>query len=259
MEYIDIIFEKKGPVAWLTINKPHVRNAMGRRTLSEMVAALEDAAGDPAVKVLVFRGAGNTFCSGMDVKEGISPGGPGAEEFTQLADRFFHGVKKFAKITIAVVNGYCLAGGLELALCCDLVIADEDCKIGDGHINLPGWVPNAGASVYLPRLVGLRKAKELLLTGDFISGKEAERIGLVNRAVPAAKLEEVVEELTAKLAGKSAIGLRYMKMLIDKGAECSIDTALSLERTALKMIVNTAEYREAVAAMLKAKKGNKNK
>lgn len=253
MEYTDIIVQKKGAVVWLTINKPQVRNAMGRRTLTEMVAALEDASSNPAVKVLVFRGAGNTFCSGMDTKEGISPGGPGSEEFTQLADRFFHSVKKFPKITISVVNGYCLAGGLELALGCDFVIADEECKIGDGHINLPGWVPNAGASVYLPRLVGMQKAKELLLTGNFISGSEAERIGLVNRAVPAAQLEGIVEELTANLAGKSALGLRYMKMLIEKGMECSTETALSLERTALKMIINTEDYREAVAAMKKAR------
>jgi enoyl-CoA hydratase/carnithine racemase len=259
VEYTDIVVQKKGPVAWLTLNKPHVRNAMGRQTLTEMVAALEDAANDPAIKVMVFRGAGNTFCSGMDTKEGIAPGGPGAEEFTQLADSFFHGVKKFAKITVSAINGYCLAGGLELALCCDFVIADEDCKIGDGHINLPGWVPNAGSSVYLPRLVGLRQAKEILLTGDFISGKEAERIGLVNRAVPAAKLEQAVEELTARLAGKSALGLRYMKMLIEKGMECSTETALSLERTALKMIINTTDYREAVAAMQKAKKDKQNK
>ena len=144
-----------------------------------------------------------------------------------------------------------MAGGFELALCCDFIIAEENCKIGDGHINLPGFVPNAGASVYLPRLVGIRKAKEILLTGDLISGKEAERIGLANRAAPADKIEQVVDDLIAKLAAKSPLGLKYMKMLIDKGAECSAETALALEHTTLKMMVNTQDYKDAVSALEK--------
>jgi len=254
--YTDIVVDKKGPVAWLTLNKPRVMNAMGKKTLTEILAALEDTANDPAIVVLVIRGAGNNFCTGMDKKEGISPGGPGAEEFTRLADKVFRGLKKYAKITISVVNGYCLAGGLELALCCDFIIAEENAKIGDGHINLPGFVPNAGASVYLPRIVGVRKAKEILLTGDFISGQEAERIGLANRAAPADKLEQAAEDLIAKLVAKSPLGLKYMKMLIDKGVECSTEAALSLERTTLKMMVNTREYRDAVAAMEKKQKAD---
>ena len=254
MTYTDIIVEKKGPEAWLTLNKPHVYNAMGRQTLTDILAALEDTANDPAIAILVIRGAGNNFCTGMDVKEGISPGGPGADAFTQLADKVFKGLKKYEKITIAVVSGYCMAGGFELALCCDLIIAEEKCKIGDGHINLPGWVPNAGASVYLPRLIGPRKSKEMLLTGDLISGKEAERIGLANKAAPAEKLEQCVEEFVAKLSSKASIGLKNMKMLIDKGAECSIETALSLERATLKMMISTRDYQEAVAAMAKKRK-----
>lgn len=249
MTYTDIIIEKKGPAAWLTLNKPRVLNAMGRQTLTEILDALKDTASDPAIMILVIRGAGNTFCTGMDVKEGISPGGPGAEEFTRLADSVFKGLKEHEKITIAVVNGYCMAGGLELALGCDFIFAAENCKIGDGHINLPGFVPNAGASVYLPRLIGTRKAKEILLTGDLISGREAEKIGLVNRAVPADHLEAAIDELIAKLASKTPIGLKHMKMLIDKGIECSVEDALSLERDTLKMLVNTREYRDAVAAM----------
>jgi enoyl-CoA hydratase/carnithine racemase len=252
--YTDIIVEKKGAAAWLTLNKPHVLNAMGRKTLTEILAALKDTAKDPAIMVLIIRGAGNTFCTGMDVKEGIAPGGPGAEEFTKLADSVFKGLKKYEKITIAMVNGYCMAGGFELALCCDFIIAEENCKIGDGHINLPGFVPNAGASVYLPRLIGTRKAKEILLTGDLISGKEAEKIGLANRAVPADKLEQTVEEIIAKLASKSPLGLKSMKMLIDKGIESSVATALSLERATLKMMVNSEDYQEAVSAMAKKQK-----
>jgi enoyl-CoA hydratase/carnithine racemase len=256
VKYTDTIIKNKGPVTWLTLNKPNVLNAMGRRTLKEILTCLEDATNDPSIVVMVIRGAGNTFCTGMDIKEGISPSGPGAEEFTQLADKVFQGIKKFPKITISVVEGYCMAGGFELALCCDFIIAEENCKIGDGHINLPGFVPNAGASVYLPRLVGIRKAKELLLTGNLISGKEAERIGLVNSAVPADKLQQVVDDLITKLVTKSPLGLKYMKMLVDKGAEYSTEMALALERTTLKMIVNTQDYKDAVSAIEKKRKQN---
>jgi enoyl-CoA hydratase len=252
--YTDIIVEKKGPAAWLTLNKPYVMNAMGCQTLNDILAALEDTANDPLIIVLVIRGAGDNFCTGMDRKEGISPGGPGAEEFTKLADSVFKGLKKYEKISIAMVNGYCMAGGFELALCCDFIIAAENCKIGDGHINLPGFVPNAGASVYLPRLIGTRKAKELLLTGDLISGREAERIGLANRAFPADKLEKSVEEIVTKFASKSPLGLKSMKMLIDKGVENNLEDALSLERDTLKKMVNSDDYREADSAMAKKRK-----
>jgi enoyl-CoA hydratase/carnithine racemase len=252
--YIDIIVQKKGPVAWLTLNKPRVMNAMGKQTMIDINAALEDIEDDPAIIVIVIRGAGGNFCTGMDRREQALPTGPAAEETTQLADRIFKGIRKSTKITIAVVEGYCMAGGFEIALGCDFIIAEKNCKIGDGHINLPGFVPNGGSSVFLPRLIGTRKAKELLLTGKLISGTEAEKIGLANSAVTADKLEQMVRGLIDFLVEKSPIGLAHMKMLVDTTPECSEEEALALERKTVQLMGKTEDFRESLAALTEKRK-----
>jgi enoyl-CoA hydratase len=254
MIYKDILLEKKGPVAWLILNKPQVKNAMGKNTLIEILAALEEIGNEATIAVMVIKGAGDTFCSGMDLRERSGPTAPDAYEFNRLADRVFLGLEKFNKITIAVVNGYCMAGGFELAMGCDFLIVDENCKIGDGHIKLAGFVPNGGASIRLPRLIGVRKAKELLFTGDLINGKEAEKIGLANYAVPSDKLEQKTNELIARLVDKSPVGLESMKMLVNSSADCSLETGFQLEHTAVKYLSNTADAREALAAMKEKRK-----
>ncbi len=248
MAYTDIIVERKERAAWITLNKPAVKNAMGRQTLADLLSAFDEIRQEPLVAVTVIEGAGRNFCTGMDLREIPGPTGPGAEEFTRLADQVFLGIEKFNKVTVAVIRGYCLAGGLEIALGCDFVLAEENSRIGDGHINLPGFVPNGGASIRLPRLLGTRKAKELLLTGDIISGKEAERLGLVNTALPAEKLDTAVSALVAKLCEKSPLGLEYMKKLINASGECSLETGLLMERSTVKHLRATADCAEAEAA-----------
>jgi enoyl-CoA hydratase/carnithine racemase len=254
MSFTDIVVEKKGKVVWITLNKPNVRNAMGRQTLAEIAAAIEDVEKDPESIALVIRGAGNTFCSGMDTRENPQPDGQNVSDFTLLADKMFLGIDRMKKISVAVVEGYCMAGGFELALVCDLIFADENCRIGDGHIKLPGFVPNGGSSVRLPRIIGTRKAKEILLTGELISGKEAERIGLVNRAVPAEELQKTVEDFVSKLTDKSPIGLEYMKRLIDKSAECTLEAGLVMERTAVNYLGGTEDRKEAMEAFKEKRK-----
>jgi enoyl-CoA hydratase len=254
MKYSDILVEKNGAVASLILNKPHVKNAMGKQTLIEILAALEDVGKEPAIAVMIIKGNGGTFCSGMDLRERSGPSAPDAYEFNNLADRVFLGIENFNKITIGVVNGYCMAGGFEIAMGCDFLIVDESCKIGDGHIKLPGFVPNGGASIRLPRLIGTRKAKELLLLGDLISGKEAERIGLANYAVPADKLEQTTTELAARLMDKSPIGLEYMKRLVNASHDCSLETGLQMEHASVKYMLNTEDAREALSALKEKRK-----
>ena len=254
MTYTDIIVEKKGAVAWLTLNKPRVMNALGTQTLIDIRAALDDIEDDPDIIVTVINGADGNFCTGMDRREQALPVGPAADETTKLADRVFEGIRKSTKITIAVVEGYCMAGGFEIILGCDFIIAETNSKIGDGHINLPGFVPNGGSSVFLPRLVGTIKAKEILLTGKLISGTEAEKIGLVNTAVSSDDLEQTVQELIDLLVEKSPVGLSNMKMLVNTTPECSEEEALALERKTVQLMGKTEDFREGLAALTEKRK-----
>lgn len=257
MAYTDIIVEKKGRAAWITLNKPHVMNALGSQTFLDILAALDDFENDPTIMVAVIKGAEGAFCAGGDLKEineRLATKNPALEaEFTAIADRGFNGVANFKKVTIAMVNGICMAGGFELAEVCDFIIADENCKIGDGHIRT-GIIPNGGASIRLPRLIGLRKAKELLYTGALISGKEAERIGLVNRAVPADKLEEAVEEFISRLVDKAPLALEAVKMLVERGLTSSMETGLVLEHQAVSLLRKTEDFQESMAAFMEKRK-----
>lgn len=257
MAYTDIIVEKKGKAAWITLNKPHVMNALGSQTWLDLLAALDDIENDPEMMVAVIKGAEGTFCAGADLKEiteRLAKNDPKLDAaFTALFDRGFNGVKNFRKVSIAMVNGVCMAGGFELAEVCDFIIADENCKIGDGHIRT-GIIPNGGASIRLPRLISMRKAKELLYTGALISGKEAERIGLVNRAVPADKLEEAVEEFLARLVDKPPLALEAVKMLVDRGVTSSEEAGIVLEHQAVTILQGTEDFQESMAAFREKRK-----
>jgi enoyl-CoA hydratase/carnithine racemase len=252
----EVIVEEKEAVAWITLNKPRVNNAMGKRTLLELLTAFEDIGGKPRIAVVVIRGAGGTFCSGMDLNEVPAPYGPGAAEFTALADKFFIAVQQCRKITIAVVQGVCMAGGFEIAIGCDFIIADKDSRIGDGHIRLPGFIPSGGASFHLPKLIGIKKAKQLLLTGELISGEEAGQIGLVDCCVDAPELARTTEAFIARLTDKSPIGLAYMKALIDESPGLTMENGLEKEHACMKILGQTEDYQEALAARLEKRKPN---
>jgi enoyl-CoA hydratase len=259
MRYQDIIVEKKGAVAWLTLNKPRVLNAIGWQTFEEILAALDDFEKDPAIMVVVIKGAEGNFCAGVDLKEHAKRVATGdlslKATFSNLADRTYNGLENFPKVTIAMVQGVCMAGGIEIAEVCDFIFADEKCRIGDGHMR-SGIIPNAGASIRMPRNIGMRKAKELLYTGDLISGQEAERIGLINKAVPADKLEQVVEEFIAKLADKPPLALQAMKMLVNRGLGCTIEAGLMLERNTVNYLQSTEDFKESMAAFTEKRKPN---
>jgi enoyl-CoA hydratase/carnithine racemase len=257
MAYADIIVEKKGAVAWITLNKPQVKNALGKQTFIDILSALDDLDKDTAIMVVVFKGSGGTFCAGADFKEisqhKLDNDTSYRAEFTAFADKAFNTIENYKKVTIAMINGICMAGGIELAEVCDFIIADENVRVGDGHIRT-GLVPNGGASIRMPRLIGMRKAKELLFTGDLLNGKEAERIGLVNKAVPADKLEQTVEDLIARMTDKPPLALQAMKTLVNRGMGSSLEAGTMLEHLTVEYLETTEDFKESMMAFAEKRK-----
>ncbi len=225
-----ILFDVKDGIGRLTLNRPDVRNAVDQVTLQEIDNVLTDTENDDSIKVVILQGSGKVFCAGADLKlvrektkDMIS-----LERYIRLWHATLNHFEVYPKVTIAKVHGLALAGGMELTMVCDFAVADEEAKLGDQHANF-GLIGGGSASQRLPRLIGARRAKELLYSGDWISGKEAERIGLVSKAVPAALLEQTVSEMAAKYASKSLVATRTVKDLVIRGMQADLYTALDLE------------------------------
>ncbi len=232
MIYDNIIYEKKEGIARITLNRPAAMNAITVELLKETNDAVLDAGRDRSVKLIVLTGAGRAFCAGVDL---IALGdrklerGKVGEILDIPARALIDTIQSLPKVVIAVVNGYCFTGALELVLACDMVLAAEEAKFGDTHAKW-GLRPTWGMSQRLPRMVGILKAKELSFTADTIDAREAARIGLVNKAVPGAKLEEVVQELARKIIANSSNSLAAYKYLYNRGFNQTLEDGLELER-----------------------------
>ncbi len=250
MKYDTIIFEKKNGVAKITLNRPEVLNAMNREMIREIGHALEDSENDNIVRVVVITGRGRAFCVGVDLKfvrEELGNLGL-QQEFFRFANRtLMIAIENLSKPVVAAVNGFALAGGFEIVLVCDIVIASEDAFFGDQHINF-GLVGPGGSTQRTPRIVGLKRAKEIIFLGEKFSAREAERMGLVNRVVPASELESVTEALTAKLVEKSPVALRIAKTLINRALETDLCTGSELEVMSAIVNATSEDYKEGIRA-----------
>ncbi len=251
--YENILVDREGPLAFITFNRPQVLNAMNRRTKEEVIGALRELEEDEGVRVVIFRGSGEkAFVAGADVKEFV-----GRSPMEQREDRrrlgFYEAVAAFPKPVIAMIRGYCLGGGCELALACDIRVASEDAKIGQPEINL-GLIPGGGGSQRLPRLVGEGKALQLILTGDIISGQEAKAIGLVEEAFPGGELEARTKDLALKIAEKSPIAVRFAKGAVRSAAEMNLKAGLEFESTLFSVLFSTEDKEEGVKAFLEKRK-----
>jgi enoyl-CoA hydratase len=253
MKFQNIIFEKKDGVAKITLNRPDVMNALDPQTLEEMYAACEDIENDISVRVAVVTATGRAFCTGADLTgvASVPPDKP-RDYFLRLWNKTFSAIENLSVPVIAAVNGIALAGGLELIMVCDLAIAGDNVKLSDQHANR-GLVPGGGASQRLPRLIGVRKAKELLFTGDRITAAEAERLGLINKAVPADKLQEATNELVIKLLTKSPMAMKAVKKLVNRGMEGSLETGLELEMLAMTAHGTTEDFAEGIKSFLEGR------
>jgi enoyl-CoA hydratase/carnithine racemase len=248
MEFETILYDKKDHVARITLNRPDALNAINRTMVTELGKVLDDSETDRDVRVVVITGAGRAFCSGADLKfasEELTTS-QAEQEFFRFANRvMMRRIETLSKPVIAAVNGYAMAGGFEILTVVDLVIAAEDAMIGDMHIK-HGLLAAGGAPYRLPLLIGMRKAKELMFTGKTITGKEAEEIGLVNKAVPASILQSTVDALAAELAEYSPVAMSITKRLINDSVLVDIEARLELILMSFLVGANSEDRNEGI-------------
>jgi len=243
MTFENILYQQENGIARITINRPQAMNALNPETLSEIEAAVQQAGNDKEAGVIVLTGAGRAFSSGVDL---ISVGDRRLEKgrvgaiLDDPARNVINAIQTVPKVVIAMINGFCFTGALEIALGCDLLIAAEEAKLGDTHVRW-GFRPSWGMSQRLPRTIGLAKAKMLSFTADPINAREAERIGLINMAVPSEKLEETVNELAAKIMKNSLETIAAYKYLYNSGFRETLGNGLALEAESEFDIEDTEE------------------
>ena len=253
MEFKTIWFEKKDSLAWITLNRPEVRNAQNDTVRAEITQALEDCRDDDNVRIIIITGAGDkAFSAGADISEfpKRAPAdilkGKGVKRMTDL-------LREIPKPAIAMVNGLALGGGCELAMACDIIIASENAQFGQPEINV-GVIPGAGGTQVLPRLVGEKKAKEMVFTGAFISAQEALSWGLINKVVPADKLKDAVLEMSKAMMRHSPIILKLCKLAINKSLDVPLTVGMDYERDLFAMCFGTEDQKEASKAFLEKRK-----
>jgi len=251
--YETLLLERRGRVAIVTINRPDKRNALNIKTREEGAAILDELRADDSVGVVVFTGAGDkAFIAGADIAEFA-----GRTAITQrevmMGRSLFTAIDSFPKPVIAMINGYCLGGGCELALACDIRIASERASFGQPEINL-GIIPGGGGTQRLTRLVGEGKAMELILTGDIIDANTAFAIGLVNHVVPADQLEAKTMELATRIADKGPIALRLAKESVKLASRSNLDEGLRREVDLFALCFSTEDKNEGVSAFLEKRK-----
>jgi enoyl-CoA hydratase len=242
---------RDGSAVWLRLQRPEAMNAISTALLDELNVALDEIEADDSVRVVVLTGTGRAFCAGADLKALANDAGvldPGqVVEFVGYAGRTIERLAALAQPVIAGVNGLALAGGLELLLASDIVVASTAARIGDAHANY-GLVPGAGGSVRLARVVGTHMAKYLALTGAHFPPSSQVLAGLVSEVVEPADLERRLAELAATLAAKSPLGLARMKRLINDASDLSLPDALAAEQRALLEQCRSADFAEGIAA-----------
>ncbi|KPK88244.1 MAG: hypothetical protein AMJ94_15615 [Deltaproteobacteria bacterium SM23_61] len=253
MEFKCILYKKEGGKATITLNRPRSLNALNREIIDELFTALREATADPEVKVLILTGAGRAFCFGADVSEFRHQMEPGDSAPAYLLLMKIQEIIRLLiaspKPVIAALNGFATGLGLDLALACDLRIAAERAKLAEAFISM-GLVPDGGGTFFLPRLVGLAKAAEMIFTGEPMSATEAERIGLLNRVVPIEELPKAVNILADKLIKSPSLALSLAKRALWKNLEGSLESALEEEARNQKVCLASEDHREAVRAFL---------
>ncbi|WP_454739527.1 enoyl-CoA hydratase/isomerase family protein [Cupriavidus necator] len=236
-----------GSVGWLTLNRPDKLNSLTRAMVEGMTIQLKAWRDDAAIRVVVVTGTGRAFCAGADLKQGAAAPLPGEKDSLDIIVEFFDTLRSFPKPVIAAVNGLALAGGLEVVLACDIVLAAESARLGDAHSNF-GVFPGGGGAAILPRKVPDNMARYLLFTGDSLSAAEMKGYGLVNEVIADAELCDRAQALGDKLAGKSPLVLARMKRVVSQATDKTTADALRHEVLELRDHKRSYDIQEGLRA-----------
>jgi 2-(1,2-epoxy-1,2-dihydrophenyl)acetyl-CoA isomerase len=257
MDYEYVLFEPRGNVAWITLNRPEVRNAIKPEMREELIDAFGRVGSEPELRAAVVTGAGDGFCTGADIGgasrrqgEGTKrPAGAARDMIRAGAQRLFRAVWELEVPTVAAVNGTAAGFGCHLAFACDLVIASEAAKFNEVFPRR-GLVPDGGGMFLLPRLIGLAKAKEFVFFADSWTAADAERLGLVNKVVPAEGLEAAASEWADRLAAGPTRALGLAKRLLNRSLVSDLETSLDEEALSQELVMGTSDLKEGMVAFM---------
>src|SRR5437867_6661603 len=246
----NLLYEKKGPIAYVTLNRPKVLNALNQATWDDLRTAFEDARDDAQVRGVIVTGAGDkAFIAGADISELAHVTAVEAQESSSFGQAVLDLIGNLRKAVIAAVNGVALGGGCETAMACTIRVASENARLGKPEVKL-GLIPGGGGTQRLPRLVGKGRALQLILSGETISAQEAYRIGLVNEVVPAAELITRAEAILKQIFANAPIAVKFSLEAVNKGMETSQAEGLSLEASLFGLCAGTEDKKEGTQAFL---------
>lgn len=250
------LYERDGHIATITLNRPDVRNAFSPEMLQLWRTYLEQAKADDDVRVVIVTGRGDTFCSGGDIRdmaEGKLRSWDMKNFLWEGVHRVIFALEDLDKPIIAAINGAAMGAGLDMAIMCDLRVCSEDAKLAESYISM-GLVPGDGGAYFLPRLTGVAKALELLLTADVLTAREALEAGIVNRVVPKERLMEEARALAKRIAAKPPLAVRMMKRAVYQAQTSSLRAHLDYISSQLSLLSETEDHREAATAFLEKRK-----
>ena len=250
MTYENILLEKKNAIAYVTVNRPKVLNALNVATMAELGSAFEEIKSDASIRVAILTGAGEkAFVAGADIGELAKLDADSGKEFARRGQAVFDLIENLGKPVIACINGFALGGGCELALACTIRLASENAKLGQPEVKL-GLIPGYGGTQRLARLVGKGRAMHMVLSGETITAQEAHRIGLVNEVTAAAELLPRAEAIAAKIIANAPLAVRYAMEAVNKGMEMPLAEGLKLEADLFGACCSTEDKKEGTAAFL---------
>lgn len=254
MAYETLIVIDRGPVRTITVNRPDVLNALNRKVLSELDAAMHECAKGADIRAVVLTGAGDkSFVAGADIAEMKTISPAEAEEMSRYGHNVMERIENLSVPVIAAVNGFALGGGLELALCCDFIYASENARLGLVEANL-ALVPGFGGLARLTRRVGVAMARELVFTASVIKPEEAHRIGLVNKVFPAGEVVDAAVKCGNTIAEKGPYAVATAKRLLVQGQDADQRSANCLEQQAFGLVFGTEDHNEGIGAFLEKRK-----